>query len=44
MSSSVPHGVFLRKQKELKLKEIELVQLSDTRWSCGHVGTLPSNQ
>ena len=36
MSSSVPHSVLLRKQKELKLKEIELVKLSDTRWSCRH--------
>lgn len=36
MSSSVPHSVLLRKQKELKLREIQLVKLSDTRWSCRH--------
>ena len=36
MSSSVPHSVLLRKQKDLKVREIELVKLSDTRWSCRH--------
>ena len=36
MSSSVPHSLFLTKQKELGLKEITLVKLSDTRWSCRH--------
>ena len=36
MSSSVPHSVFLSKQKDLKMREIELVKLSDTRWSCRH--------
>ena len=36
MSSSVPHSILLKKQKELKLREIELVKLSDTRWTCRH--------
>ena len=36
MSPSVPHSLFLTKQKELGLKEITLVKLSDTRWSCRH--------
>ena len=28
--------VFFSGNKELKLKEIEIVKLSDTRWSCRH--------
>ena len=37
MSSSVPHSLFLKKQKELHFaSEIRLVKLSDTRWSCRH--------
>uniref|UniRef100_A0A1X7V0P6 TTF-type domain-containing protein n=1 Tax=Amphimedon queenslandica TaxID=400682 RepID=A0A1X7V0P6_AMPQE len=36
ISSSVPHSLFLTKQKELGQKEITLVKLSDTRWSCRH--------
>ena len=36
MSSSIPHSVLLRKQKEFKMREIRLVKLSDTRWSCRH--------
>ena len=35
MSSSIPHSVLLRKQKELEMKEIKLVKC-DTMWSCGH--------
>ena len=33
MSSSVPHSLLLNKQ-EMKIKELRLVKLSDTRWSC----------
>ncbi|XP_011407653.1 PREDICTED: zinc finger MYM-type protein 1-like [Amphimedon queenslandica] len=36
MSSSVPHSLLLNKQKEMKIKELRLVKLSDTRWSCRH--------
>ena len=36
MSSSIPHSVLLRKQKEFKMREIRLVKLSDTRWLCRH--------
>lgn len=34
ISSSVPHAVFVTKQKELGQRVVELKQLSDTRWSC----------
>ena len=35
ISSSVPHSVFMSKQKKLGFKrEVQLKQLSDTRWSC----------
>ena len=37
MSSSIPHSMFIKKQKELGFtREIRLVKLSDTRWSCRH--------
>ena len=36
MSSSVPHSMLLKKQKDLKQNEIRLVKLSETRWSCRH--------
>ena len=34
MSSSVPHSILLKKQHDLKQREIRLVKLSETRWSC----------
>ena len=34
ISSSVPHSVFVTKQKELGHRVAELKQSSDTRWSC----------
>ena len=37
ISSSVPHSVFVTKQKELGHRVIELKQLSDTRWSCRYL-------
>jgi hypothetical protein len=37
MSSSIPHSLFMLKQKELGFtREIQLKKLSDTRWSCRH--------
>ena len=36
ISSSVPHSLFLTKQKELGLREITLVKLCNTTWSCRH--------
>lgn len=37
MSSSVPHCLFIKKQKELgSSREIRLVKLIDTRWCCRH--------
>ena len=36
MSSSVPYNLFLQKQKELKMREVALVKLCYTRWSCRH--------
>ena len=37
MSSSVPHSIFMRKQKEHGFaQEVQLKRLSDTRWSCRH--------
>ena len=37
MSSSIPHSLFIKKQKELGFtREIRLVKLSNTRWSCRH--------
>ena len=34
ISSSVPHSLFVTKQKELGQRVVELKQLSETRWSC----------
>ena len=37
ISSSVPHSIFMSKQKELGLtREIQIKKLSDTRWYCLH--------
>ena len=37
ISSSVPHAIFINKQKELHFNRlIQLKQLSNTRWSCRH--------
>ena len=37
MSSFIPHSLFIKKQKVLGFtREIRLVKLSDTRWSCRH--------
>uniref|UniRef100_A0A1X7VWZ2 TTF-type domain-containing protein n=1 Tax=Amphimedon queenslandica TaxID=400682 RepID=A0A1X7VWZ2_AMPQE len=37
LSSSVPHSLFMAKQKELHFtREIQLKKLSDARWSCRH--------
>ena len=38
MSSSIPHSLFIKKQKKLGFtREIRFVKLSDTRWSCRHI-------
>ena len=34
ISSSVPHSIFVTKQKDLGQRVVQLKQLSDTRWSC----------
>jgi hypothetical protein len=34
VSSSIPHAVFMNKQKELGIHVVQLKKLSDTRWSC----------
>ena len=41
ISSSVPHFVFMSKQKELGFKrEVQLKQLSDMRWSCRYTSII----
>lgn len=34
ISSSIPHAVFMKKQKEFGSNVVQLKRLSDTRWSC----------